>query len=359
MARQEISGLSTRKRIAFWAATLAVPALVLVAIAPRARQAISESERPSLARISQAGAEAVLAESARTEVHVVTVASLKGMVRPSVHEDLVYELKPNSTWLFLGTEVRTDGRGFRLRDGAAPNAPSPRAGFRVVGLGDSIMWGWGIAESQTYLRLLEAPLSAAVRTPGEVVNLAVPTYNTLQEAAVLERFGMRPTPDLVVVGFTSNDGAPPAFGGFSSPARLRENERLLGRAAELLPADLAAHRTDLRVLRVAAGLSRIRALTEPARIPVALLVYPYDSPDIPRRLAEANGFHYVDLYPAFEELRREAGVEGLHELATVLAASKLDRHPGPDAHEVVARQLLPTAAALLAKRSAALQRAPP
>lgn len=349
MAGRENSGLSTTKRVAFWTLTLLSPALVLAVLGSRARQALSQSESPSVAWISQASAEAALADSARTEVRVVAEASLKGMVRPSAHEDLVYELKPDRSWLFLGVEVRTDARGFRVRD--EDPATGPRR-LRVVGVGDSIMWGWGIAESQTYLRRLEDPLSAAVGSVVEVVNLAVPTYNTLQEAAVLERFGMQLAPDLVVVGFTSNDGAPPAFGGFSSPARLRENERLLGRATELLPADLLARRADLRVLRVAAGFRRIRSLTEPEGIPVVLLVYPYDSPDVPRRLAEANGFHYVDLYPAFEELRRDAGAEDLHALAKVLAASPRDDHPGPDAHAAVARTLLPRLAAVLAQRGA-------
>jgi lysophospholipase L1-like esterase len=337
---------SRGKRLGFWLVTLLGPAVLLAALLQTARTRLGEVESPALSWISQTAGRAALEESARTEVRVVDKPTLKGMVQPSRHDDLVYELKPNRSWVFLGTVVRTDARGFRERTQASAKPPGR---LRVLGIGDSIMWGWGISEDQTYLRLLEEPLTHALRVPVDVVNLAVPTYNTLQEAAILERYGMAPSPDLVVVGYTMNDGSPPAFGGFSSPARLKENEQLLRRSAELLPADLGAAPGDLFALRVAAGFERIRSLTEALGIPVVVLVYPYDSPHVPRWLAEANGFHYLDLYPAFEALARERGVDDLHALAKLLAASPADDHPGPAAHRMVFEALLPRLTALLAQ----------
>jgi lysophospholipase L1-like esterase len=324
------------------------------------RAVVARWARPSVALDAAAIGEAALRESGRTEVSEVLVPSLKGMVQPSVHDDLVYELKPNRRWAFLGTQVSTNSLGFRDREFAREKAP--RA-LRVVGIGDSIMWGWGIEERDTYLRRLEGSLRAALDRPVEVLNLAVPTYNALQEAAVLKRHGMPLAPDLVIVGYTMNDGTPPAFGGFTSPRRLRERAELLRRGAELLPdPGDAASRTDEGALRVAEAFSRIRALSRPAGVPVALFIYPCDfradgpveRPDLPRRLALEEGFHYVDMYPAFEALCRARGIPDLRALAKVLAATPHDHHPGVPAHDLVLELLQERVARLLAERGAAV-----
>ncbi|HET7293763.1 MAG TPA: SGNH/GDSL hydrolase family protein [Vicinamibacteria bacterium] len=340
--------LSTRKRAAFWAVTLAPPVIVAAAVAGAAMK--RWPARPGAVDTSATG-EAALRESGRVEVSDVRLPSLKGMVGPSVHDDLVYELKPSRAWTFLGTHVRTNAAGFREREFTAHKPPGA---LRVVGIGDSIMWGWGVEEQDTFLRRLERALAPAIRPPVEVLNLAVPTYNAAQEAAVLERHGMPLAPDLVIVAYTMNDGAPPAFGGMSSPRRFKERADLLGRAAELLPdpAD-AGLRASESVLRVAAAFERIRGLAQAAGVPVLLFIYPYDAPDLPRRLALQRGFLYADVYPAFEALARARRVADLHALAKELAATPYDLHPGPIAHATVAEVLLPKVVDLLAERHAA------
>ena len=77
--------------------------------------------------------------------------------------------------------------------------PSDRK--RVVILGDSVAWGWGVDNGERFSDFLEA------RYPGrlECINLAVPGYGTDQQLWTLEANGWRFEPDLVVHCLIIND----------------------------------------------------------------------------------------------------------------------------------------------------------
>lgn len=66
---------------------------------------------------------------------------------------------------------------------------------RIVVLGDSHTWGFGINDSQRYSEILERELGV------EVINMGVAGYGTDQEYLTLMLEGARYKPDLVVVGF--------------------------------------------------------------------------------------------------------------------------------------------------------------
>ena len=76
------------------------------------------------------------------------------------------------------------------RSGRCISAPPirPIRGARVlVALGDSVTFGWGVAESETFLRLVEARLGALLpQEPVEVLNFGIPGYNLVMEEALLE-----------------------------------------------------------------------------------------------------------------------------------------------------------------------------
>jgi hypothetical protein len=59
---------------------------------------------------------------------------------------------------------------------------------RIVGIGDSVLFGSGVAHGDTFLAVLENLLAAAL--PGRrvsTVNTGVPGYNTTMEVATLEQ----------------------------------------------------------------------------------------------------------------------------------------------------------------------------
>jgi lysophospholipase L1-like esterase len=99
------------------------------------------------------------------------------------------------------TRVRTDHLG--LRD------PGRRRGSsrRIVVLGDSYAFGWGVAEEESFPRQLERMLHGAYADAAvEVMNAGVPGYGLYQQRAILERILADAPVDIVVSTFSlSND----------------------------------------------------------------------------------------------------------------------------------------------------------
>jgi len=99
--------------------------------------------------------------------------------------------------------VNTNSLGFRGREIAVPK---PKGRVRVVAVGDSVTFGFGVNDNETFCSQVEQLLKAS--TPGvdiEVLNLAVPGYDTRQEIGLLKRNVSALQPDLVLVGFYTND----------------------------------------------------------------------------------------------------------------------------------------------------------
>jgi lysophospholipase L1-like esterase len=90
--------------------------------------------------------------------------------------------------------------------GAEPAIPKPAGVFRILAIGDSLTFGWGVNDAETFCALVEAGLNRDQRTQHvEVVNGGVSGYTTRQERTLLSIFGPQLQPDLVLVGFYWND----------------------------------------------------------------------------------------------------------------------------------------------------------
>jgi lysophospholipase L1-like esterase len=99
--------------------------------------------------------------------------------------------------------VTTNSRGFR---GPEPASPKPAGRFRVVAIGDSVTFGFGVNDGETFCAQTEQLLRSKLPDADlDVVNIAVPGYDTRQEIAVLRRNVSRLEPNLVLVGLYSND----------------------------------------------------------------------------------------------------------------------------------------------------------
>ncbi len=71
---------------------------------------------------------------------------------------------------------------------------------RIVVVGDSFTWGFGVNDGELFPDVLEELLP---RT--EVVNLGVTAYALPQEVAYFKRLGVRFDPDILIVALTQND----------------------------------------------------------------------------------------------------------------------------------------------------------
>ena len=97
--------------------------------------------------------------------------------------------------------------GFRGRDHGIEKEPGV---FRIVGIGDSFTYGVGASADATFLARIEATLSA--RGEVEAINMGMPRYWPEPEALVLEHYGLRYKPDLVIVSIMLGDVADTRLG---------------------------------------------------------------------------------------------------------------------------------------------------
>ena len=127
--------------------------------------------------------------------------------------EIAFTHRPNSHARVMGADVRIDAKGFR--DDRQIATDKPRDTVRIVMLGDSVTFGFGVGLDETTSWILEHDLNShAVERRFEVVNAGVGNYNTTMEVAAYLANQRSLNPDLVVLNFFVNDAEPtPEVGG--------------------------------------------------------------------------------------------------------------------------------------------------
>lgn len=97
---------------------------------------------------------------------------------------------------FLST-FSTNSAGLRDGEHALEKPPGVR---RIVVLGDSFAWGYGVNDGEIFTDYLEAMSELT-----EVINLGVTAYGLRQEIGILKRIGLAFEPDIVLQALTLND----------------------------------------------------------------------------------------------------------------------------------------------------------
>lgn len=138
---------------------------------------------------------------------IVRIAGIGGttLTRGRLH---TYD--PNAGWTGLpGLDTRymlpnsfdvrivNNSRGLR---GGEHTIAKPEGVRRVVVLGDSFMWGFGVENEEMLATVLERELPKT-----ESINLGSNGYSTVQQLVRLETEGMQYAPDWTVLAFTWND----------------------------------------------------------------------------------------------------------------------------------------------------------
>lgn len=135
---------------------------------------------------------------------------LADIVRLSTNRRLGYELVPNLDRNFGHRHVKTNSRG--MRESYEYKIEKSDGSVRIVGIGDSGMFGWGLDQDLDYLALLEQSLrTSRSDTRVEILNFGVPGFNTQQEVEILRDRGLEYTPDIVIVGWNDTDFQLPFF----------------------------------------------------------------------------------------------------------------------------------------------------
>jgi lysophospholipase L1-like esterase len=314
--------------------------------------------------------------------------NLGDIVQPSRWAGIVYELRPNVHGRFMGQSVAINSQGLHDYEYSLRKEPGT---FRIVGVGDSSLFGWGVPFEDSGLKVLERRLNKTFGPQKfEVINFAVPGYNTAMEAETFVRRCLDYAPDLVILNFNTNDYDVPNFMRLPSDlATLRRSylfdlaysvyEGVIGTERQPPPFDFnnrttplqeAAHLDEdpalpdeyrymvgakgvVRALEQLAGAARDRAIpfvvfTVKAYPGVVANYVRDDFREGQRELLEREsqrlGFHFLNTYPDYMDyLKRYPNAN--------FAVSPADGHPNTLAHSIdaeamfnylVAQRLLPS-----------------
>ncbi|MGA3201351.1 MAG: GDSL-type esterase/lipase family protein [Bryobacteraceae bacterium] len=105
---------------------------------------------------------------------------------------------------YVGVPIRINNLGFRGPDTTLVKPPGV---FRIIGVGDSITFGYGVRYDNTFLHVLEANLNAQEK-PGrhyEVINAGVAATGLEYYTHFIENTAPSLEPDLIVVCMALND----------------------------------------------------------------------------------------------------------------------------------------------------------
>jgi lysophospholipase L1-like esterase len=136
---------------------------------------------------------------------VIVEASFQLVSKPSVfyynHPVYHHALIPNASGKLVTSEFSTDVKinSLGLRNDEIGN----KTKYRILMVGDSFTWGYGVRENETFPRLLETVLGSNY----EVINAGATSYSPLLEYLYLKNDGLRLRPDMVVLNFDMSDVA--------------------------------------------------------------------------------------------------------------------------------------------------------
>jgi hypothetical protein len=241
----------------------------------------------------------------------------------------------------------------------------PPATRRLLCLGDSFAWGASVEFEDALPQRLERGLTRRRRERWEVVSLALPGMNTVDQAAQLEQEAFTYHPDAVLLAYVLNDSEDATAAEARRAADWAENRRqarppsLLDHSALLLWVRSRLWATAENRRRVSGYLSmyadgapgwvagrgalgRMGALCRARGVPFVVAIFPlfgnplderYPFPRLHAQVAEAAGqagARVVDLLPYYRGLRWDIlVVDGVD-----------DEHPNEVAHRIAAGALL-------------------
>lgn len=120
------------------------------------------------------------------------------------HEVFAYHHEPNLQDTFQGIQTSFNSHGFR---GPEFSPAKPADTSRIMILGDSVVYGWGVRYESTFPALLQDAYDASNESI-EVIPAGVCSWNTRTEYEFFREIGSTYQPDLLVLVVVFNDIEP-------------------------------------------------------------------------------------------------------------------------------------------------------
>jgi lysophospholipase L1-like esterase len=271
---------------------------------------------------------------------------------------LPYELAPNTRKVAVGAMVETNSYGMR---GPEPVLDQSGALYRIVALGDSFTFGFGVSGEDTYPSVLARLLNARpdLNHRFDVLNLGVAGYCSRDEALLFKHKGLQWNPRLLIIGYVLNDPEidpmQPLQAYFQTPVwwqyfnlgRLVAHATFASDVQRLGHGDYhfylhAEHQRKWQ--SVLTAFQDIAEMTAPRHVQVLVVIFPeiplnrpnfswaqYQYQPIHRQVADAatrNGFAVLDLLEPFAQYPPQE-----------LILSIQDTHPNKRADELAAQAI--------------------
>jgi len=213
--------------------------------------------------------------------------------------------------------------------------------FRILALGDSYTYGFGVAQHESLPAQLQRRLAGRDASRFlEVVNVSRPGLNLIQEWALLRQLSTVMEYDLLLLCLSCDDASP--WSKHELPSRVAEWKTRWSLQwhpdDQSLPPTLTALATMVETEREAGRELAVifyEPVTTTADLP--LLVLP--------PICESLGVHFLDLVTPFAHFRPED-----------LVISAADRHPKPMAHRIAAAEIAEFLDPLLPKPAAEIEK---
>lgn len=115
-----------------------------------------------------------------------------------------HEHRPDARADLMGVDVKINRLGHRDDE---IETVKPKGRFRILMLGDSVTFGWGVPQDQTFAQVLEQRFRAE-GIDAEVINTGVGNYNTTMEVESFFAHSRKLDPDVVILNYFINDAEP-------------------------------------------------------------------------------------------------------------------------------------------------------